>query len=239
MSAITMPKPDYRAALERIKAIHGAKPRSTHPLWQAVVRGKLSRAQVIEFVKQSACIPLYNHHFHGYLYINCPNPVWRSRMAEVGYEEGTGQIYSDGVAHGELYLRLGEALGVSREDMYSVEFSAGALGIRHYFENICRRSFLEGFAAVALGGEASVPGVLGKVSDAFVQHYGLTADQARFFSVHEEADSDHSSGALEFLEEFARTDPDVALAVRTVRDSVEMMWGMWEDIWRRVQAIEN
>jgi pyrroloquinoline quinone (PQQ) biosynthesis protein C len=158
-------------------------------------------------------------------------------MAEVVYEEGTGRIFSDGVAHPELYLLMGEAFGISRADMFATEYCAGALCVRHYFENVCRRGFLEGFAALALGGEASGPGVLGKVSTAFQKHYGLTAQQTRFYSVHEEADSDHSSGGADFLRDFAKTDADVALVVASVRDSVEAMSGLWDDIWQRVQKL--
>ncbi|MSQ70045.1 MAG: hypothetical protein EXR27_01985 [Betaproteobacteria bacterium] len=229
---------DYKAAIKSITAIHAAKPRSGHRIWKDLVEGNLSRPQVVEFLKQSGCIPLYNHHFHGHLYINCPNAEWRSRMAEVVYEEGTGRIYSDGVAHFELYLRMGEAFGISREEMYGTKLCAGALGVRHFYENICRRSFLEGFAALSLGGEASGPGVIGKVSDAFIKHYGLTAEQARFYSVHEEADSDHSSGGMEFLHEFAKNQSELDLAIKSVEDAVDVMWGMWEEILHRVQKIK-
>ena len=229
---------DYQSAIKRINELHAAKPRSGHRIWQDLMGGKLSRPQVVEFIKQSGCIPLYNHHFHGSLYINCPSGAWRARMAEIVYEEGTGRMYADGVAHYELYLRMGEAFGISRDEMYATKLCSGALGVRHFYENICRRSFLEGFAALSLGGEASGPGVIGKVSDAFIKYYGLTAEQAGFYSVHEEADSDHSSGGIEFLREFAKTPADVELAIQSVSDAVDVMWGMWDDISRQVQAIK-
>ncbi len=228
----------HESVIEELNKIHAAKSRKNHPLWIGMMTGKLSRPQIAEFLRQFAVIPLYNHFYHGPLYVSCPDPIWRRHMAEVVYEEGTGGIYSDGVAHYELYLRMAEAFGVSREEMYSTEYCGGALAVRHYLENICRTSFLEGYSALSLGGEAQAPGIAGKVSEGFMKYYGLTTEQAMFYSVHEIADSDHSGGGLEFLQRFAPTDHEVNLVIKSVRDCVETLWTMFEDIWQRVEKIK-
>ncbi|MDA0261054.1 MAG: iron-containing redox enzyme family protein [Proteobacteria bacterium] len=228
---------NYAAVLKKINDINAAKHRRTHPLWIRLLGGELSRPQVVEFLRQFSVIPLYNHFFHGPLYVNCPNPKWRARMAEVVYEEGTGNLYSNGVPHWQLYLQMGEAFGISAEEMYTTEYGAGALAVRAYLTAICASSFLEGVAATALAGEAQVPGIAGKVSDIFVKHYGLTPEQAMFYAVHEEADRDHSEAGLEFLQEFAKTDMDLDLVVRTVRDCIEVSWAMYNDILQRIDAI--
>jgi len=229
---------DYQKVLEELAAIHAKLPRKKHPLWIALMNGTLSRKQVAEHLRQFSAIPLYNHLFHGPLYVNCPDPVWRRRMAEVVYEEGTGGLYSDGVAHYQLYLRLGEAFGISPQEMYATPLCAGSTAIRSYLAFMCGNGFLGGMAALSLGAEAQVPGVSGKVSDSMMKNYGLTRDQAMFYIVHEVADSDHSSGGLEFLQRFATTDADIDTVVRAVRDTVELSWLMYEDIWRRVQAVK-
>lgn len=231
-------KMTYEAVIQELNRIHAARSRKRHPLWLGLMHGTLSRPQVAEFLKQFGVIPLYNHFYHGPLYVNCPNAEWRIRMAETVYEEGTGRLYAGGVPHYELYLRLGEAFGVSREEMYGTEYCGGSLAARNFYENVCRRSFLEGFAASALGGEAQAPGVAGKVSENFIRNYGLTPEQASFYSVHEVADKDHSSGGIEFLREFAKSNDDIDLVIRSVRDAVETMWTMYQDIWQRVDALK-
>lgn len=231
-------KPNYQAVIQELGAIHATKPRGKHPLWIALMNGALSRGQVAEYLRHFSAIPLYNHLFHGPLYVNCPDPAWRRRMAEVVYEEGTGGLYAGGVPHYKLYLRLGEAFGVSPSEMYATPLCAGATAIRAFLANMSQRSFLEGMAALSLGAEAQVPGVAGKVSETMMRHYGLSREDAAFFSVHEEADKDHSSGALEFLERFAPTEAEIATVIRAVRDTVEISWLMYEDIWRCVQAVK-
>lgn len=228
---------DYAATLRAIEAIHRSKPRGAHTLWIALMKGGLSRRQVAVFLRQFSVVPLYNHNYHGPLYVSCPDARWRQRLANVVYEEGAGGLYAGGIPHYLLYLRVGEAFGVSAQEMYATEFCAGALAWRGYFENASRHSFLEGFATLALGGEAQVPGVSGRVSEAMIRHYGLTAEQAAFYTVHEDADRDHSGGALEFLQTFAHTPGDLAVVIEAVRGAVEVSWLLYQDIWRVVQEV--
>lgn len=228
---------NYRKAMDAISTIHAAKARSKHPLWQAVMTASLSRDQIAEFLRQFGVVPLYNHLYHGPLYVICPDPAWRGRMAEVAYEEATGRLFAGGVPHYQLYLRLGEAFGISRDAMYAADLCAEAVAWRTYYEAVCQRSFLEGVAATMLAGEAQVPEVAGRLSNAFIVNYGLTPEQAAFYSVHEEADSDHAKAGREFLELFARSNADLALVVRTVREAVDVCWLLYDGIYHRVQAV--
>ena len=96
----------YSRALERIYEIHVP----------------FARPQVREFLKQASIIPLYNHLYHGPLYVNCPDPEWREHIAEVVYEEGTGRMYADGIQHWKLWLRL----GIGDRGMWATDFCAEA-----------------------------------------------------------------------------------------------------------------
>jgi len=227
----------YDSVFKEIGEIHAKKHRRTHPLWVALMQGELSKPQVREYIKQFGVVPLYNHFYHGPLYMSCPDPEWRPRMAEVVYEEGTGRIFSDGIPHWKLYLNLGEAFGISKEEMYGAQLCAGSLALRSYMTEVCHRGFLEGIAATSLGGEAQVVGVAGKVSQAMMKYYGCTPEQAAFYTVHEEADKDHSDAGIDFLKQFATTDADIEMVLRTVRNTVEVWWAFYDDMWRVVKAV--
>ncbi|MSP51418.1 MAG: hypothetical protein EXQ91_03370 [Alphaproteobacteria bacterium] len=223
--------------LAEIASIHRRKPLFSHPLWTAWVNGTLTKPQLCETVKQAGIIPLHNHHYHGRLYIVCPDPKWRARIAEVAYEEGTGRLYSDGVSHHELYLQFGEALGIRRKEMYATSYCGGALAFREYFSMICERSFLEGVSAHMLAAEAPVPRHGSKRADALRRHYGLDDKAVKFFTVHEVADEDHSNVGEDLLREFAKTESDHALVLKTVEEMLDMMKFMYDDIFRTVSAI--
>jgi pyrroloquinoline quinone (PQQ) biosynthesis protein C len=228
---------DYASVMSQLSVIHAAKARGKHPLWQGILAGKFSRPQIAEFLRQFSVVPLYNHLYHGPLYVVCPDAEWRSRMAEVAYEEATGRLFAGGVPHYQLYLRLGEAFGIGRTAMYEVDFCAEAVAWRSYYEAVCQRSFIEGVSATMLGGEAQVPGIAGRLSTAFITKYGLTPEQAAFHTVHEEADSDHAKAGREFLELFAQTNADLALVVRTVREAIDVCWLLYDGIYHRIEGI--
>jgi len=227
-------RPNIARALKEMAVIHAAKPRKKHPLFIALMKGKLKRPQVREYLKQFSAIPLYNHLYHGPLYVSCPDPAWRERLAHVVYEEGAGGLFAGGVPHYKLYLRLGKAFGIGEREMYATDFVGGALAFRSHFEAVCSRGFLEGYSALSLGGEAQVPGVSGKVSDAMKRYYGLSHAQAAFYWVDEDADKDHSGGGDKFLERFCATESDLDVAVGAVRDAVNIAWLMYEDIWDHI-----
>ena len=229
--------PKHEETLQRIQEIHEAKPRRGHPLWQALLGGELSRPQVQEHVRQFSIIPLYNHLYHGRLYVNCPDMEWRVMLAEVVYEEGTGRMFAGGVAHHFLYLRLGEALGISKEEMYATRFCPEAIALRAYFEYICGKNILEGVAGHMLGAEAQVPGTSGRAGAALQKQFGLSDDDIAFYTVHEEADEEHTSIGVRLLERFAERDEDLDLVVQAVQDMVDVHYVLYDGIWRRVQAI--
>ena len=62
----------------------------------------------------------------------------------------------------------------------------------------------------------------------------------KFFTVHEEADTDHANIGRELLSEFARTEDDFRLVLRTVEQTVDMMLLLLllhEDIYRCVKSL--
>ena len=145
--------------LGEIDAIHKRRPNYGHPLWRGMVEGTHNLEQVRYFCKQHSIITLHNHNYHGRLYVACPDPEWRERIAEVSYEEATGRLFADGVSHHKLYLNYAKGLGLGREEMYNVDYCAGALAFKAYFSDACSR-FVEGVAAHMLAGEAQIPGLL-------------------------------------------------------------------------------
>ena len=205
-----------------------------HPIHALLFDGKLSRGQLREFVGQTSCIPLYNQRYHGRLYVNCPDHQWRSRIAEVVYEEGTGRLFAGGVPHHELYLRHGEAVGIGRQELYDWPLCAEAIGYMNWFANICGRSFIEGASAHMLASEAVGMTVYTDVANALKTHHGLSDEDVKFWTVHAIADEDHTSIGRELLDEFARTEEDQRLVLKAVEESHRMYRALDEGTYQAV-----
>lgn len=224
------------SVLERIATIHEPYSRYRHPLWVGLMEGRFERPQVREFIRQAGIIPLFNHLYHGPLYVKCPDPQWREMIAEVVYEEGTGRLFADGTPHWRLWLRLGGAFGLSEEEMWKADFCPEAIAYRAFFHHICSGDFLEGVSAHMLGSEAQVPGAVGSVSQGLKKKFNLSDHDLAFYLVHDHADSEHSDIGRKLLSRFAKTDEDFDRVVVAVTQMVQVTQVLFDGIFKRVQS---
>jgi pyrroloquinoline quinone (PQQ) biosynthesis protein C len=223
--------------LEAIKGIHKERSNYGHPLWKGMVDGSHNLEQVRYFCKQHSIITLHNHNYHGRLYVSCPDPEWRERIAEVAYEEATGRLFAHGVSHHKLYLNYAAGLGMGRDVMYNVDYCAGALAFKAYFTDVCSR-FMEGVAGHMLAGEAQIPGLYGRIADNLKKKFGLDDVALAYWYVHDKADEDHSDAGRELVEKFARTEADRELVIKTVRKTVDVMFVMYDDVWSHMRTLQ-
>jgi pyrroloquinoline-quinone synthase len=223
--------------LEQIRKIHEPYARFKHPLWAGLMEGRFERPQVREFLKQAGIIPLYNHLYHGPLYVNCPDPTWREMIAEVVYEEGTGKLFAKGTPHWKLWLRLGRAFDISDEEMWATEYCAEALAWRSFFHSICSGDFLTGVSAHMLGAEAQVPGAVGSVAQGLRKKFALSDHDLAFYLVHNEADAEHSDIGRKLLTSFARTEEDFARVIGAVKQMLSVSAVLFDGILACVKRV--
>jgi pyrroloquinoline quinone (PQQ) biosynthesis protein C len=224
-------------ALEGVAQAHKEKPFYEHPLWVGLLEGTFSKTQVKEFARQFGIIPLWNHNYHGRLYVICPNRHWRERIAEVVYEEGTGRLFAGGIPHNQLYLDFGADLGMGEDEMWNADYCPEAIAFRTYFQHMCGKSFLEGVASHMLAGEAQGPGVFARMAETFKRRYNMTDKGVAFWVVHDVADGDHSSVGEELLADFAPTEDDRKLVLKTVAETIDMTFLLYDGMYKRMQAL--
>jgi len=234
MSTTSASTESIKAALDRIADVQLRYSRYKHPLWKGLMDGQFERPQVREFMLQMSIIPLYNHLYHGPLYVICPDPEWRELIAEVVYEEGTGRLFADGHPHWKLWLRLGNAFGISDEEMWNADLCAEALAYRAFCKEICSSDFLTGISAHMLGAEAQVPGAVGSVYEGLKKKFGLSDHDLAFYIVHNEADADHSDIGVRLLGRFAKSEVDLDRAVKAATEMVLVSQVLFDAIHRRV-----
>lgn len=223
--------------LARIREMHKERSLYTQPLWRALVDGTLSRAQVKEFAYHYSIIPVPNNNYHGRLYLHCPDWRWRSRIAEICYEEGTGRLFANGKPHCQLYFDFADAFGWTEREIIEAEYMPAAVGWKAWFERLCESNFLKGATAHMLSGEAMIPGTFRRIADQFQAKLGLNDDQVAFWRVHDVADGDHSDIGRELLDQFAPTQDDRKLVLKIVDQYKDMVFAMYGAIWDRVRGI--
>jgi len=223
--------------LDRIAEMHQTRTLYSQPLLKTLVDGGLSRNQMREFAFHYSIIPLPNYNYHGRLYLNCHDYRWRSRIAEICYEEGTGRLFSDGKPHCELYLDFSTAFDWTPDELWNAEYLPMAQVWKTWFERLCEESFLKGATAHMLSGEAMIPGTFGHIADRLQEEFSLNDSQVAFWRVHDVADGEHSDIGRELVEQFAPSEEERQLVLRTVDLYKDVVFRMYDDIWASVQAV--
>src|SRR5437763_13288475 len=175
-----------------------AKHLLSHPFYLAWTRGELSRAALADYARQ------YYHHvaaFPTYLsavHARCEDQPTRKQLLDNLVDEEAGSPN-----HPELWLKFGEALGVSKSDVQSSEKWNETSNLIGTFRSVCSEgSTTEGLAAL-YAYESQIPAVSESKIKGLVENYAMTEpDDYSYFSVHIEADRAHSAAEGAMLDQY-------------------------------------
>jgi len=208
----------------------GTRYHDRHPFHRRMDAGELTREQLARWVANrfyyQKCIPLKD----AAILANCPEVEvrrqWIQRIIDHdGTREGTGGI--------ESWLRLGEALGVSRAELVS---ERGVLpGVRYavdaYVNFARQRPWVEAVASSLT--ELFGPAAIRVRLDALERHYGWIdpagLEYFRTRLVQAPRDADY---ALEIVTDRCRTREQQAAAVAALRFKPEVLWAQLDAIER-------
>ena len=230
MSEVLTPEAFIRDLVTRIEA---RRTFGCHPLWLELADGKLGREQLklfaVQFFLQVREFPRAVSAMHA----NCPFPEERMALAESIYEEETGQISGCNQPHPEIFLRFGEAVGLSRGEMIEGRPLPATRSLIDWFElSTKQRSFIEAAAAMNLAAEGQVSGAFGPMARRLQENYGLSREAVAFWDVHELADAEHSAVGDNIV---VRHAVDAATQTR-VRDALDHSLDAWWQFFDGIQA---
>jgi pyrroloquinoline-quinone synthase len=214
--------------LDQIDNDVAAKHLLKHPFYLAWTRGELSKEALADYARQ------YYHHvaaFPTYLssvHANCDDQDTRKQLLNNLIDEEAGSPN-----HPELWLRFGQGLGLSQADARNSEKWPETRNLIDTFRGVCRdRSTVEGLA-VLYAYESQIPAICESKIDGLKKHYGLRNPELyEYFSVHVEADREHSTAEREMLSAHMseRNFQSVKASVNRVLDA---LWEMLSGVCRR------
>jgi pyrroloquinoline-quinone synthase len=208
----------------------GTRYHNLHPFHRRMDAGELTREELQRWVANrfyyQKCIPLKD----AAILANCPEievrREWIGRIIDHdGTTEGTGGI--------ESWLRLGEALGVSREELLSEQrvLPAVRYAVDAYVSFARRKPWIEAVASSLT--ELFGPAAIRVRLEALERHYewidpaGLEYFRARLVQAPRDAQY-----ALDLTVERSRTREQQEAAVAALRFKTEMLWAQLEAIER-------
>src|SRR5256885_16454705 len=217
--------------LDKIDADIAQKHLLKHPFYLAWTRGELSKEALTDYAKQ------YYHHiaaFPTYLsavHANCDDQPARKQILSNLLDEEAGSP-----DHPELWKQFAAGLGVDDVDLEKTDKQPETKNLIGTFRSVCgEKSTAEGLAAL-YAYESQIPVICESKIDGLKKHYGFNDPKHyRYFSVHLEADREHSAAEREMLMSYV--DDDNFGKVKTATQRIlDALWEMLTGVCRR-QAI--
>ncbi|HWH80084.1 MAG TPA: iron-containing redox enzyme family protein, partial [Candidatus Binatus sp.] len=172
------------------------KLRINHPFVKAISAGTASMEHIRKWALQDYQFRRIVPRIVMLRYIHCSDPDAARKLFGIVEEETRG-LDTGTAGHNELFFRFAGALGLSQQQLENVELAPATAAHAYYVELV--NYTLPWFVVLSVqvcaeGSFAPAAAALGK---GFMKNYGMTAEAVKFFTVHSEADEDHSSFAEE------------------------------------------
>ncbi len=135
--------------------------------------------------------------------------------------------------HPELWLNFAEGLGVSDRDAQNAEKWPETKNLIDTFRSVCRDgSTAEGLAAL-YAYESQIPAICESKIDGLKKHYGFADPKHyEYFSVHIEADREHSAAEQRLLGGYVGNQNFEAVRA-SVNRVLDALWEMLSGVCRR------
>ena len=166
-----------------------------HPFYLAWTRGELTKEALADYARQ------YYHHvaaFPTYLsavHSRCDDQTTRKQLLANLTDEEAGSPN-----HPELWKQFAEGLGVSQDELASTPQQPETANLIRTFRQSCGTSSTAAGLAALYAYESQIPEICESKIDGLKKHYGITdPNHYRYFSVHIEADREHSAAERDML----------------------------------------
>jgi len=205
-----------------------AKHLLNHPFYLGWARGELSREALADYARQYyqhvAAFPTYLSAIHA----RCDDQATRKDLLNNLIDEEAGLPN-----HPELWLKFAEGLGVSAQDAQNAEKWPETQNLIDTFRSVCRDgSTADGIAAL-YAYESQIPAICESKIDGLKKHYGFTDPKHYdYFSVHLEADREHSATERKLLGENVGN-PNFESVRASVNRVLDALWEMLSGVCRR------
>jgi pyrroloquinoline-quinone synthase len=215
------------ALAEALRAFHSSY-YVEHPFHRQMHEGKLTQRQLQGWVANRLCYQRAVPRKDGAILSNCPHPEVRRRWIQRiidhdGTREGEGGI--------EMWIRLGMALGLTREEMESERYVLpGVRFATEAYVTFCKsRPWVE--AAAASLTELFAPDIMRRRLESFPKHYAwIDPDAYEYFRSRLTQAPRDSAHGLAIVTTYCTTVESQVRAFEALKFKIEMLWAMIDTI---------
>ncbi len=215
-------------AARLLKEAQETHPWLHHPLFRMIYDGELTRSALVNVIRQQGCFFLdtLRHAAWKIISVGGYTPTWeelerqRTLIPLVVEEGGEDMVGGTRTAHSFLFVRLCEALGLSREEVFKTEYLPTTIIEKNELFLLQRSSTIEALCGGNIATESINPIHMERMAQAMEKHYGVPRPALDFYYVHMEVEGDHADRAVRIIEKLAVTDADQARGLLGMRRAI-------------------
>ncbi len=202
------------------------KIRIKHPFLKAIGNGSATmeeiRAWAIQDYQFRAAVP----RIAMLRYLACTDSEIAHKLWGVVEEETRG-LDTGTAGHNELAIRFARSIGLSQNQLENAELRPATAAHLYYAELIIHTLPWFVVMSVQIGAEGTFGPAAAAIGKGLIENYHMKPDDVRFFTVHSEADEDHSSLAEEIATRYLHS-PHLQEQTRkhTFR-RMELLYDVW------------
>lgn len=223
---MALPPADFaRSLLEEARTTH---PFLHHRLFQLINRGELDRARVQDVIRQQGCFFLdtLRHAAWKIISVGGYTPTLedlehqRALIPLVVEEGGEDMVGGKTTAHAYLFIRLAEALGITRDQLFATEYLPTTMIEKDELFQLQRTGTLEALCGGNIATESINPAHMHLMATAMQTHYGVDPSALEFYHVHMEVEEEHAERAVQILSRLAVSDEEQARGRLAMRRAI-------------------
>ena len=199
-----------------------------HRLFHLIWDGKLSRDEVRNIIRQQGAFFLDTLRHAAWKIVSAGGftPTWddlqrqRSLIPLVVEEGGEDTVGGKQTGHSILFVRLLEALGCTREEIFSTDYLPTTIIEKNELFQLQREGTIEALCGGNIATESINDKHVVRMAAALETHYGVPKSALEFYYVHSHVEEDHRDRAVRILERLCITDKAQKTALLAVRRAI-------------------
>lgn len=221
-------KHNATAILDQIENSIADKHLLQHPFYQTWSRGELTldalRDYAAQYYRHVAAFPTYLSAVHA----QTDDQAVRKHLLANLIDEEAGAPN-----HPELWIQFAESLGLTREQVESAETWTSTRNLINTFRSACRDNGTAAGVAALYAYESQIPAVSQKKIEGLRHFYGFKTEEGyRYFTVHIEADREHSATERALLRHLIQPSDEMA-CMQSVDTVLDGLYGLLSEVCRR------
>lgn len=223
-----MPLPPAEFAARLLREARETHPWLHHPLFRMIYDGTLTPRQLQNVIRQQGCFFLdtLRHAAWKIISVGGYTPTLddlerqRALIPLVVEEGGEDMVGGKTTAHAYLFIKLAEALGISKEELFATEYLPTTIIEKNELFLLQRSSILEALCGGNIATESINPIHMQRMAEALEKHYGVPSPALEFYYVHVKVEGDHADRAVRLLRQLAVTDEEQARGLLAMRRAI-------------------